>query len=402
MAKKHPPIIEINGKRYDAITGQPVHHASGTISRPIDDVVRITHPAMRQHAAKPATTHHAKPIVKSVTPPVNVSKPKTAAARGTHHTKAHQPQHGQTLMRQAVSRPTPGLKRHTKAVTRTDILAKSPQLQVVPKWSFTMVDPGRLQRAERVVKSRLISRFATSQPETSLYSYSNLQPQSVVTRPAAAVVTAPTAIHSQAAPSTHNRSMDIFQRALRHANAHEQPPVAPIKRRHAPKTSQTSAQTDTATRKPRHYRRTITLVTSALAVVLLAGFIAYQNKANLTLRVASASAGIHASLPGYKPSGYAVGKFSYSAGKVAINFQNSSTNKSYSLTQKSSNWDSQTLLDSYVANQDHAYQTLESGGRTIYIYGNNNASWVNNGIWYQVTSNGNLSTNDVLHIANSI
>ena len=47
-------------------------------------------------------------------------------------------------------------------------------------------------------------------------------------------------------------------------------------------------------------------------------------------------------------------------------------------------------------------QTIDTAGRTVYIYGNDNASWVDNGIWYQVTSNGDLSNTDVLNIASSL
>jgi len=189
--------------------------------------------------------------------------------------------------------------------------------------------------------------------------------------------------------------MDIFQRALTHATAHEQPPVHPKKLARLQRST-------SRPKRPAAHRRTITLATTALAVVLLTGFIAYQNKANLTLRVASAAAGFHATLPGYKPSGFAIANFKYSVGNVAVNFHNAQTNTSYSLTQKNSNWDSQTLLDSYVATKSHTYQTLQSGGRTIYIYGNNDAAWVNNGIMYQVSSNGSLSTSDVLGIATSM
>jgi hypothetical protein len=119
------------------------------------------------------------------------------------------------------------------------------------------------------------------------------------------------------------------------------------------------------------------------------------------MRVAAARSGVHISLPGYKPSGFAVGKFTYSPGTVAFDFS-SHDNRAYNVTAKTSNWNSETLLDNFVATNNKDYQTLQAGGRTIYIYGNNNASWVNNGIWYQLTANGSLSTNQVLDLAQSI
>lgn len=192
--------------------------------------------------------------------------------------------------------------------------------------------------------------------------------------------------------------MDVFQRALKHANAHEQPTHNPRAARKAAKAEAKRAKKAT---RPVHHRA-MSVALASLAVLLLTGFFAYQNRADLIMRVADAKAGFHANLPGYKPAGFAAAKFSYGAGLVAVNFHNGTTGSSYSLVQKTSDWDSQTLLDSYVSTQSHTYQTLQSGGRTIYLYGNNNAAWVNGGVLYQLTSNGSLTTNDVLNIATSV
>lgn len=192
--------------------------------------------------------------------------------------------------------------------------------------------------------------------------------------------------------------MDVFQRALTHATAHEQPPHNP---RAAKKAARADAKATKRTRKPVHHRA-LSVALASLAVLMLTGFFAYQNKANLIMRVADAKAGFHANLPGYKPTGFAAANFSYSPGLVAVNFHNATTGYDYNLVQKESDWDSQTLLDSYVSVKSHSYQTLQSGGRTIYLYGNNNAAWVNSGVLYQLTTDGNLTTNDVLNIATSV
>lgn len=315
-----------------------------------------------------------------------------AVPRGTHHTAAHHPQHGTTLMRHAVTAPAAPLKRHTAAVTPTDILvARTPSARVVPKLSYADIDPQRLARAGHIAKSKLVSRFAPS----SSFAYAP--------GPAIAVAVPPPVTGTPEQPSSSaipahpsSKSMDIFQRALKNATAHEQPPIEPAKRhlRHAAK------HRAHAPRKFRH--RTATLVSSAVAVVLIAGFIAYQNKANLELRVATAATGVHATLPGFKPSGFALGKLSYTPGVVAAAFHDGTTGSSYKITQQNSSWDSATLLDSYVATRDNTYQAMQAGGRTVYIYGNNNATWVSGGIWYQITDNGSLTTNDVLDIAQSM
>jgi hypothetical protein len=70
--------------------------------------------------------------------------------------------------------------------------------------------------------------------------------------------------------------------------------------------------------------------------------------------------------------------------------------------QKQSTWDSTALHDNFVAAKNGSYQTIQSAGRTIYTYGNGNATWVNSGVWYQVTSNGSLKMNDLVNLANSM
>lgn len=293
-------------------------------------------------------------------------------------------------MRHVVKKPAASLKRHVKAQTPTDILAKAPSVAVLPKFSFHTVDPDRLQRAKRIAKSRLIRRFAPMESITYLGSSSSaaapfVPPVAKSVRPAAAPQ-----------PTTTGASMDIFQKALVRATSHEQPAV------HTTKRAAKAAKRAHSTRKSRIGRRVLNTTATALAILLVAGFIGYQNKANITMRVASAHAGFHASLPGYKPSGFAIGKFSYGTGVVAVNFHSNSDNRAFTVTQKASNWDSETLLDNYVATTADNYQALQSGGRTIYMYGNNNATWVGNGVWYQVTDDGSLSTNQVLQLAQSM
>ncbi len=117
--------------------------------------------------------------------------------------------------------------------------------------------------------------------------------------------------------------------------------------------------------------------------------------------MASARAGFPASMPGYKPTGYAAMSLNYGPGKVIIGYEGPG-NHNYSLVQKSSNWDSETLLQNYVATSGLAYQTYSAAGRTVYVYGNDNATWVNGGIWYQLNGNGNLNKNQIIDLASSI
>lgn len=361
MAHKNESTIKINGRTYDATSGMLVVDQKAEVSQPTASVTKAQ--------------------------VMDVKRP-TAS-----HTSPHKPQHGHTLMRRALKKPKPGLKSQVNVTTHTGLLATVPDTSVVPKLSFEQVDSKRLARAERVAKSKLVRRFA---PLGST-AWSATAPAVAIPLSAAPPAQSERPTSSPEHEQPGSRSMDIFQKALKHANAHEELPVNPKKLAK----QQSARSTHRKSRKGiRHH--TLTVASSALAIVLLVGFIAYQNKANLTLRVATASSGVHASLPGYRPDGFAVGKFNYTAGSVAINFPNHTTGSSYSISQKKSSWDSQTLLDTSVAVNNNTYQTLDSAGRTIYVYGNNNATWVDSGILYQITSNGSLSTSQLLDIAQSM
>lgn len=185
--------------------------------------------------------------------------------------------------------------------------------------------------------------------------------------------------------------MDIFQKALEQAAAHELPPAPAKNRAHA-----------TRRKRPRS-RRLVNISAAALAVVLVGGFLAYQNTANLKLHLASSKAGFAATLPSYHPAGFSVGRFAYSPGNVTINFHsNSGNDRSFALTEQPSGWNSSTLLNEFVATESDSYQTVQTGGRTVYIYGQNKATWVNGGVWYQVDSKGALSTRQLANLASSM
>lgn len=126
----------------------------------------------------------------------------------------------------------------------------------------------------------------------------------------------------------------------------------------------------------------------------------YPNVDAIQVHIASSRAGINATMPAWQPSGFSAQQFSYSPGKVTIGFAAEGSRK-FSLTQTASKWDSSALLTEYVAPHNHTYDTIQADGRLIYAYGNNNASWVNNGIWYQLVSDGTLSTSQLVRLATS-
>src|SRR5690606_23737838 len=87
----------------------------------------------------------------------------------------------------------------------------------------------------------------------------------------------------------------------------------------------------------------------ALAFLLLGGFFAYQNIPGLTMRLAASRSGVQGSLPTYQPSGFSLGKnIAYKPGQITINYYSNSDDRSYTVTQSKSSWNSQALHEHFV------------------------------------------------------
>ena len=312
--------------------------------------------------------------------PIAHPHPGQAERSGIHHKHPHQLQHSKTLMRHSVHHPSDSLKRHLKSASHTGALVKSSSFDIVPKQSITSIDPMRLKHAHTVARSQLVRRFAAdnamlraTQPAVAARSLAVQQPQPII-QPA-----------PQHIAPKHQPAYDVFEHALAAANSHKEP-YRPVKHKS----------------KKLHRLRQVTGITaSSLVILLIVGFVAYQNSAAIQLRLVSSQAGINATLPAWQPSGFKLGTLTAGAGSVDANYT-SVGGQTFSIAQKSSNWDSNTLLNEYVYPNNETYDTLNSAGTTIYTYGKNNATWVSGGIWYRLTSNGELSNSQIVNIATSM
>lgn len=288
----------------------------------------------------------------------------------------HKPQHSTTLMRKSVTKPAVSLKRMMKVTPATTALMQKPQFNILPKQSVSMVDEHRLKHAQQVARSNNISRFGVIAPQ-----------RHVVRRPIEHSMT----LRPTAGPVGPSRpaqpSNDIFERALAAANSHQQPHVNTHRK---------------AGKKSHKVRTFASVVASSVAILLIVGFVAYLNEATLQMHLASSRAGISATLPKWRPQGFSVGSFAYAPSTVTVNFKSTDQARAFSLTQTASNWDSSALLSDYVLPHTDSYTTVESEGNTIYTFGNNDATWVSGGLWYQLNTNGNLSTSQIVDLASSM
>ena len=375
MAKREN-IIHLNGKRYDAY--------SGTLLSDISSRTLPASPATKSidGLAKPTVALTAQSIRASVAPQAAL-RPITDIARvPASHVAHHAPKKSQTLIRSAVSKPTGSLKSRLKPDTHTHALIAKPEVRIEKKLSHPRVDPIRARRAERINRSAHVQRYAPNRPALTAAKPLRVTPHTAALKP---VHASSPAAHMVAAPQAS--SLDVFERALQQANSHLQPLVRPAKK---------------TKRSVRRSKQIMSFSAAVLSLLIIGAFVAVQNQADLTIRYASHKAGITASLPNYRPIGFSVGKFKYSAGTVAVQYANPSSGQNFTLTQTASRWDSQSLKDNFVASADKNYQVIQSAGRTIYTYGNNNATWVNGGIWYRIDSAGSLTSNELVDLATSM
>ena len=148
----------------------------------------------------------------------------------------------------------------------------------------------------------------------------------------------------------------------------------------------------------------INIFSISIILLLLAGYFTYLNMPSLSVRVASAQAGINATYPDYHPDGYSLdGPVVYSNGQVSINFHANTGDRSFTIKQSKSSWDSSALKNQIDKESSYGSNETKERGLTIFSYDNNTkAAWVNGGILYSITGNAPLSGDQIRHIATSL
>lgn len=293
----------------------------------------------------------------------------TISRAPARHAKPHPQKSSRTLMRHIVKKPVA----HKKAVKNASehAVAKS---TVALKHSVRKVNQHRVARANKIGQSKLISHFRAIQP-TAYTATSTPTPPSAATSP---VAPAPKATPH----TTKSKTASLLDNALKNARSHEQPPhKLPKKRPH---------------------KRLAGIGATAALVAVIIGIIVTQNLSDIQLQMASAKAGFAVSMPTVQPAGYSLGELTYTAGSATTNFQSNSDDRAYTITQKKSDWSSMALRDIFVTGLDPYFETIQLGDRDIYIYNDSNATWVDDGIWYTVQSDGALSNKQLIDLAGSL
>lgn len=163
-----------------------------------------------------------------------------------------------------------------------------------------------------------------------------------------------------------------------------------------------------AEKESRHFKkrktgRIILAFATSTACVLALAALVKVNLPNISVKVAAIQTGVEASYPSYVPRDFSLtGVYTNDQNSVIIEFSGPNGQK-FTLAEDKSSWDSNALLTNYVKGAYGSnYDTIREGGITVYI-SYNNAAWVNNGIFYRITSStANLSKKQIKNIATSL
>ncbi|MEO8784809.1 MAG: hypothetical protein ABI221_00545 [Candidatus Saccharimonadales bacterium] len=391
--------IELNGKLYDALTGRPVDANEPANNAVVQPAALAAAPAPTPASpgrnvdgffkASSAPANPARPVSPVASPPsstpVTVPAPAVPSAsrnNGDQSIQKRTVEKSQTLMRSAVS--VPQTDSQPAAVQISSASSSQSPTEASAPVSGNLIDPNsklqeRLERASQVPRSSAVQRF----------SFSSSPGISAIDK---RVEHLPVQPHPEAALASQQATNAARPTAAANAFAKE-------------------LQTSTSHRQPKPTKagaKAVKLSMASLVVVVLGGFLAYHNLPGLSLHLADAKAGITASLPNYTPAGFHINRsIEAIPGQVTVGFQSNTDNRSYQVTQTQSDWTSSNLLDSFVKPTYGKYQTIQNAGKTIYLDGSatsssTNATWVSNGLWYQVKGQANLSNGQLLNIINSL
>jgi hypothetical protein len=371
---KNSNIISINGQRYDARSGALLPSSAPLSVRTSTSVDGMLSKKLAQQAViEQAAAKSAPKKVISLQPVTKTPKMQDIVRQKAQPTVAHKPEAGKTLMRHAVKKPTASIKRTTTIQHASHMPIAQPHQTVAAKQAVQTIDTGRLQRAQQVTKSQQVQRFAKQAIQAA---------QRAPELPAVPVAS-PAAV--RVVPAIQPT---VFEAALSNATSHLQ--------EHVPSAKQQ--------RRSRRLRKTAMVSGASLAVVAIVGIGVVQNWSTISIRMAANRSGVSASIPGYRPAGYHVGTIESGSGAVAVHYaSNTQDGRAYTVTEKTSSWDSDSLQQGYVVGaSNNTFRTIQSDGNTLFLFGDRTVTWVNAGTWYTITSNGNLGDDQLVQLANSL
>lgn len=358
-------VVDINGRRYNAVSG-------AAIGNVIDGFVRRSRPKKPAKAAASAAKLAARP--KTNRPARAVRQNAKSIHKRTEHSK--------TLIRGVLSKPSLSIKKAAPSLIRAS--AKAPAKSI---------DQAKLSHAKTIKKHSKVERFgalaaksAPQEPVKKILSGEVIGVGSNARAKAAASASSSvsTPLPSMITSSSHARLERMLDEALVRADAHKQ-----ALRRQA--------------RGWFGLPRWLVILIFAIVLLAVGAVIIWRDVPAVAVKVAAMRSHVSATVPTYTPTGFGFNQAISQPGKLTIQYEEKAAAvHNYTVTEQKSDWDSQSLSDNNIS-KNSDIQTSQVNGNTVYIYGpKSNAAWVNNGTLYTIKNDANLSSDQLLHIAQGL
>jgi hypothetical protein len=351
-------IIEVNGNRYDALSGQLLNAG---------ERMKQTTAASKKRVIDGFTigAHHSRAKLKTK----NLSKANKTPA----HTLHQRPQRAKTLVRSGVAKPA----------------GPSSAAPQAPKNYAQKINPVRDLRARTIAKHQAVRRFGNFSSRPLAADITAPRPKPALKAAVAEIVAPASRMPSMITSVSHQKIEKMLDEALLKADAHK----------HMMNQTNSRGLLGRAKSAPRW----LSFGVSGLILIVAAAFLIWRNLPAVAVHLASAKAGVHASIPAYTPSGFSYAHLQYKPGAITMQFNDKTEPaQKFVLTQQTSNWSSASL-ESNALPKNANVQTSEVNGTTVYIYGqSNDATWVNNNVRYSLKNQANLSSDQVLKIVQSL
>ena len=277
------------------------------------------------------------------------------------HKSPHSPKKATTLLRSAVKQPDLNSPRGLVHAAQAALDQRGSQavnlhrLVASPK-------PEQVKNAQKTTKNSMVSHFNFAEPQNNYPAI-----QTVDVRRSEPVTPKQENLPSQ--------PINPFDTAVARSHSHLEKPFKS---------------------KPRfsHFLPFLILGIMALSV---GGFVVYRNIPKVNFKLVSSNSAMPT--PSYTVPAFALDDTQQ--GPQSLTLRYSVSDRNYIVKEQSTSWDDTALLNEFVLNENKSYQAVEQNGRLFYIFGDNSATWVKAGVWYQLSNNANLTMPQVLAVASS-
>lgn len=352
-------IVEVNGNRYDAVTGKLIRAGK--------NIKHSTHQTKRKMVDGFTLVAHNRKE--------NLSKSNADRAKNQAQGLHKPAQKPKTLIRKGLKKPY-----SSEGVTSSNAHNFA-----------SKINPLKQLRSQSTIKHGSVNRFGHfSSAKNAKVTQPKVEIIKKVPKPSknSRLEDLPPSLVTSA---SHRKLELMLDDALLKANAHKQ--MMNISTRRKGLSGKVSS-----------LPRWLSFSLVGLILLITASFLIYRNLPAVAVYLAASKAQVNASMPAYTPPGFNYeGPLSYRKGAVTMNFKDKiNPDQRFSLTQESSSWSSSTIEASGLP-KDVNVQSSQVSGTTVYIYGDNNdAMWVNESVLYSLKNKAELPREQVLRIVQGL